>query len=213
MSRRRHRSGTGRPGPLPGRASRAPVAGRREVLEDLRAEHVDAAVGQVGEGFGRVGLLLEALDAAVGAGDRNPELGGVLDPLGGQGRDPVVGLVEGAHRAQVEVGVEPADDAALLELVEPCLHGAARDAELAGQLHDTGARDVAQRPDQAGVERVDPPCGEDQPRAPGRQAVCRRPTDAARRPGDHDHGALELEERPTHRHREVEDLVTATAPP
>ena len=48
--------------------------GRREEVEDLGAEHVDAAVGEVRERFGRVGLLLEALDAAVGVGDRDAEL-------------------------------------------------------------------------------------------------------------------------------------------
>ena len=56
------------------------VARRGEEVEDLGAEHVDAAVGEVGERFGRLGLLLEALDAAVGAGDRDAELAGVVRP-------------------------------------------------------------------------------------------------------------------------------------
>ena len=72
----------GRPAPA---ALLVPGAGKKSKIS--RAEHVDAAVGEVGERFGRVGLLLEALDTAVGAGDRDPELAGVLDPLGRQGGD------------------------------------------------------------------------------------------------------------------------------
>ena len=61
-----------------------------------------------------------------------------------------------AHGAQVEVRVEPGDDAPLLELVEPCLYRPAGDAELAGQLHHSGARRVRHGPDQAGIEAVHP---------------------------------------------------------
>ena len=86
------------------------VPGRGEEVEDLGAEHVDAAVGQVRERLGRFGLLLKALDAAVGAGDHDPELARVVDPLGRQRRDPVVGLVELAHRPQVDVGQRVAGD-------------------------------------------------------------------------------------------------------
>ena len=46
----------------------------REVVEDLRAERVDHAVREVGERLGGVGLLLEALDAAVDAGHDHPVL-------------------------------------------------------------------------------------------------------------------------------------------
>src|SRR5260221_1012424 len=81
-----------------------------EEVEDLGTKHVDAAVGQVGEGLGRVGLLLEALDAAVDAGDRHPELAGVRAPLGRQRRDPVVGLVEIPHPGQIDVGERVAGD-------------------------------------------------------------------------------------------------------
>ena len=83
------------------------------MVEDLRAEHVDAAVGEVGERLGGLRLLLEALDAPVLAGDRDAELGGVLDPLGGERRDRAaldVGLVGLAHRAQVDVGERVAGD-------------------------------------------------------------------------------------------------------
>ncbi len=51
-----------------------------------------------------VGLLLEALDPAVGAGDHDPELAHVGDPLDGQRRDAVVGLVGGTEGGQVDVG-------------------------------------------------------------------------------------------------------------
>jgi hypothetical protein len=61
-----------------------------------------------------------------------------------------------AHGAEVEVGVEPADDLALLELVEARLDGAARHPQLPGQLHHAGPRDLTQRPDEARIQGVDP---------------------------------------------------------
>ena len=61
-----------------------------------------------------------------------------------------------AHRQQIEVGVEAADDAPLLQLVEPGLHRAPGHAEHAGQLHDPGPGGGAHGRDQAGVEDVDP---------------------------------------------------------
>ena len=84
-----------------------------EVVEDLTPEHVDAAVGEVGQGLGGVRLLLEALDAAVLAGDHDAELRGVLDPLGCERCDRPrgrVGLVRLAHRRQVDVGERVAGD-------------------------------------------------------------------------------------------------------
>jgi hypothetical protein len=86
---------------------------------------------------------------------------GDLAQVRGHVLEPALGDLEAhegqhlvAHGAQVEVGIEAGDDAALLELVEPCLYGAAGDAELAGQLHDAGAGRVAHGADQAGVESV-----------------------------------------------------------
>ena len=85
-------------------------AGLGEEVEDLAVEHVDAAVGQVGQGLGRVRLLLEALDPAVLFGDDHTELGGLLDLLRGEGRDAVVRLVELLHRNEVDVGQGDAGD-------------------------------------------------------------------------------------------------------
>ena len=94
-------------------AGGAVVVRRREVIEDLPAEHVDAAVGQVRESLRRLRLLLEALDPPVVARDHDSELGRVLDALGGDGEDrPAldVGVVCLAHRAQVDVGERIAGD-------------------------------------------------------------------------------------------------------
>ena len=61
-----------------------------EVVEDLGAERVDHAVDEVRERLGGVGLLLEALDPAVGAGDDHAVLADVGDLLDGERRDPAV---------------------------------------------------------------------------------------------------------------------------
>ena len=55
-------------------------------------------------------LLLEALDAAVVAGDRDPELGRVRRPAWSPGWRSRRGLVELAHRGQVDVGERVAGD-------------------------------------------------------------------------------------------------------
>ena len=67
-------------------------------------------VGEVGEGLGGIRLLLEALDAPVAIGDDDAELVGVGDSLGGHRGDPVVGLVELAHRGEIKVGERIAGD-------------------------------------------------------------------------------------------------------
>ena len=87
------------------------------------------------------GIVCEVLDHVV-----EPALG---DLEGDEGEHLV------AHRLQVEVGIEAADDAALLELVEAGLYRSSGDAELASQLHHPGSRGLAHRLDQLGVERVD----------------------------------------------------------
>ena len=69
-----------------------------EVVEHLRAEGVDHAVDEIGERLGGVGLLLEALDAAVGAGDDHAVLAHVGDLLDGERRDPAVAPVRGHQR-------------------------------------------------------------------------------------------------------------------
>src|SRR5215207_93682 len=61
-----------------------------------------------------------------------------------------------SHGPKIEVGVEAADDAPLLELVEPRLHGPAGDTELPGELHHAGPGRVAHGPDQAGIESIHP---------------------------------------------------------
>ena len=50
-------------------------------LEHARVEHVDARVDRVGEHLAPGRLLEEPLDRAVGAGDHDAEVDGVLDPL------------------------------------------------------------------------------------------------------------------------------------
>ena len=87
------------------------------------------------------GIVCEVLDHVVET---------ALRDLEGDERQHLV-----AHRLQVEVGIEAADDAALLELVEAGLYRAAGHAELAGQLHHAGSGRLAHRLDQLGVERVD----------------------------------------------------------
>ena len=87
------------------------------------------------------GIVCEVLDHVVETALRDLE------------RDEGEHLV--AHRLQVEVGIEAADDAALLELVEAGLYRSAGDAELASQLHHAGSWRLAHRLDQLGVERID----------------------------------------------------------
>ena len=91
-------------------AARLRSSGPGKVIEDLRAKHVDPAVGEVGQRLGGVRLFLKALDPAVGAGDRHSELARVLDPLRRQGGDPVVRLVGLAHCGEVDVGEGVARD-------------------------------------------------------------------------------------------------------
>ena len=75
-----------------------------EVVEDLRAERVDHAVDEVGERLGRVGLLLEALDAPVGVGDDHAVLADVGDLLDAERRNAAVGPVGVGELRQVGVG-------------------------------------------------------------------------------------------------------------
>jgi hypothetical protein len=87
-------------------------------------------------------------------GDLPQVIDDVLQPaLGDLEADEGQDLV--AHGPQVEIGVEAADDAPLLELVEACLYCPPGDRELAGELHDAGPRGVTHRADQPGVERID----------------------------------------------------------
>ena len=105
----------------------------------------DAAVQVAGAGGGvrleHLGDRLEVLDHVVEA-----TLG---DLEGDEGQHLV------AHRLEVEVGIEAADDPALLELVEAGLYRSPGDPELAGQLHHPGSWGLAHRLDQLGVEGID----------------------------------------------------------
>jgi hypothetical protein len=81
-----------------------------DVLEDLRLQHVDAGVDGVGEDLAPVGLLEEALDAAVGLGDDDAELervGHALEHDGGQG---AAAAVEAHRLVEVDVGQGVAGD-------------------------------------------------------------------------------------------------------
>lgn len=59
-----------------------------------------------------------------------------------------------AERPEIEVGSEAGDDAALEELVEPGLDGAAGHFQQAGQLENARSRVLGQGTDQLGVEAV-----------------------------------------------------------
>ena len=75
-----------------------------DVLEHLGFEHVDAGVDGVGEDLAPVGLLQEALDAAVVLGDDDAELervGHALEDHGGQG---AAAAVEADDLVEVDVG-------------------------------------------------------------------------------------------------------------
>ena len=85
-------------------------------------ERVDHAVGLVRERLGRVGLLLKALNAAVGAGDDDAVLAGVRDPLHGESRDAVVGRVSIGEAAEVEVGERIAGHDQERLVAEPVAH-------------------------------------------------------------------------------------------
>ena len=102
---------------------------------------VEVAGSGGGVGLEHLGDRLEVLDHVVEA---------ALRDLEGDEREHLV-----AHRLEVEVGVEAADDAALLELVEAGLYRSAGDAELAGQLHHPGSGRLAHGLDQLGVEGID----------------------------------------------------------
>ena len=74
------------------------------VVEDLPLHHVDPGVDRVAEDLAPAGLLQEALDAAVLAGDDDSEVQGVLDPLQGDRDRRAVLLVELDQLGQVHVG-------------------------------------------------------------------------------------------------------------
>ena len=58
---------------------------RRDVVEHLRLEHVDAGVDGVGEDLAPTRLLEEAFDASLFVHDDHAELQRVLDALQGDG--------------------------------------------------------------------------------------------------------------------------------
>ena len=60
-----------------------------------------------------------------------------------------------AQARRVDLGPEAADDAAVAELAQARLHGAARDAEAARGLHQADTRLGGQQLDEARVELVD----------------------------------------------------------
>jgi len=95
-----------------------------EEVEDLLPEHVDAAVGEVGERLRGVGLLLKALHTTVGTGDHDPELTGVRDALCRQRGDPAVRAMKLAHRREVDVGkrVSRDDEEVIAEEVGHATH-------------------------------------------------------------------------------------------
>ena len=75
-----------------------------KVVEDLGAEHVDHAAGEVGERLGRVGLLLEALDPAVGVDDHDPELAHVRTRLTASVAIPPLASWAARKRREIDVG-------------------------------------------------------------------------------------------------------------
>jgi hypothetical protein len=85
------------------------VAGR-EVVEDLRLEHVDAAVAEVRQRLGGVGLLLKAGDPPAGVMQDDAELARVLHPLDRQRRDTAGLAVAGQQAGDVDVGQRVAGD-------------------------------------------------------------------------------------------------------
>ena len=83
---------------------------RREVVEDLRLEHVDPAVAEVRLRVDRLGLLLEAGDLAVVVVDHDPVLPRVDHPLDRERRDRP-GLAVGlCQRVEVDVSQRVARD-------------------------------------------------------------------------------------------------------
>ncbi len=83
---------------------------RRDVLEDLGLEHVDAGVDRVGEDLPPRRLLEEALDAPLVVDDDHPEVERVLDAFEGDGHHGATTLVLVDDGAEVEVGEGVARD-------------------------------------------------------------------------------------------------------
>ena len=71
-----------------------------------------------------------------------------------------------AERLEIEVGAKAGDDAAMLQPVEPRLHGAASDTETPRQFEEPHARERSQLAEQGGVERIDRAGHDDQSVAP-----------------------------------------------
>jgi hypothetical protein len=78
--------------------------GVREVVEDLRLEQVDPAVAEIGQGVGRVGLLLEAGDPAVVVVQHDAVLARVVDLLDRERGDAAGRAMAGQERPDVDVG-------------------------------------------------------------------------------------------------------------
>src|SRR5581483_94571 len=77
-------------------------------VEDLRLEDVDAGVDGVAEHLAPRGLLEEALDRTVLAGDDDPEVERVLHGLEADGGEGALLLVEAHDGRQVDVGADGA---------------------------------------------------------------------------------------------------------
>ncbi len=101
-----------------------------DLVEHLGLEHVDPGVDGVGEHLAPVGLLEEALDAAVLGRDHDPELEGILHPLRDHRAERPGAAVEGHDVVQADVGegVPRDDHERLLELLGRVPH-APRGAE------------------------------------------------------------------------------------
>ena len=112
----------------------------RDVIEDLRLEHVDAGVDGVAEHLAPGGLLEEAFDAALLVDHHDAELERVLDALEGDGDHGAALLVKGEDLTEVEVGEGVAtddDEGVVAEMVLSQLDaaGGARRRLLDGVLH------------------------------------------------------------------------------
>ena len=105
-----------------------------EVVEDLRLEHVDAAVAEVRERLVRAGLLLKAGDAPVAVVQHDAVLARVGHLLDGQRRDPAGLAVALAASAVRSMSVSASPEITRNELVAEELRARAHAAGGAEQL-------------------------------------------------------------------------------
>ena len=112
---------------------------RRDVVEDARLQDVDPGVDGVAEHLTPRGLLQEPLDPSVLAGDDDPELDGILDPLQRDGGERAGLLVAADDLGEVDVGQHVTGDheERLVELVSGVAHraGSSQRRVLGGVSH------------------------------------------------------------------------------